>query len=225
MPNGRSLPAPSSGSEPSHRLRCVGPFPIPRQFPKPTPHAVRLDVREGLSVHPGGPAVAADPPPGLREKVLAPHLVDQRVKTPVGCFLSDVTRSGVPGPFLTLLGSHQWSRLFPLPYRSRTRAPSLRPALPAIPVLQALRHPAGPACPSRGSGWNVRSTDRASRVAPAPLFHACRRHCPCGRRNRPVRMSLTSRPVAAFPEKQAGRLPHYAFRGLGVHSRCGPYGR
>ena len=44
--------------------------------------------------------------------------------------------------------------------------------------------------------------------------------------NRPVRMSLTSRPVAAFPEKQAGRLPHYAFRGLlGVHSRCGPYGR
>ena len=49
---------------------------------------------------------------------------------------------------------------------------------------------------------------------------------PLPRRNRPVRMSLTSRPVAAFPEKQAGRLPHYAFRGLlGVHSRCGPYGR
>ena len=43
-----------------------------------------------------------------------------------------------------------------------------------------IRHPAGPACPSRGSGWNVRSTDRASRVAPAPLFHACRRHYPGG---------------------------------------------
>ena len=72
-----------------HRLRCVGPvLQIPRQFPKPAPHAVRLDVREGLSVHPGSPAVSADALPGFREKVLAPHLVDQRVETPVGFFLS-----------------------------------------------------------------------------------------------------------------------------------------
>ena len=71
-----------------HRLRCVGPvLQIPRQFPKPAPHAVSLDVREGLSVHPGGAAVAADPPPGFRERVLAPHLVDQRMKPPFGFFL------------------------------------------------------------------------------------------------------------------------------------------
>ena len=55
-----------------------------------------------------------------------------------------------------------------------------------------LRHPAGPACPSRGSGWSVRSTDRASRVATLPLFHACRRHYPggagrCARRPLPDR--------------------------------------
>ena len=55
-----------------------------------------------------------------------------------------------------------------------------------------LRHPAGPACPSRGSGWCVRTTDRASRVATIPLFHACRRHYPggtgrCSRRSLPVR--------------------------------------
>ena len=59
----------------------------PWRFPKPAPHAVRFDVPEGLSVHPGRAAVAADPPPGFREKVLAPHLVDQRVETPAGFFL------------------------------------------------------------------------------------------------------------------------------------------
>ena len=33
-----------------------------------------------------------------------------------------------------------------------------------------------PACPSRGSSWRVHATDRTSRVAALPLFHACRRH-------------------------------------------------
>ena len=72
-----------------HRLRCIAPIlQFPRQFPKPAPHAIRLDVREGLCVHPGGPAIAANPPPGFREKVLAPHLVDQRVEPPTGFILS-----------------------------------------------------------------------------------------------------------------------------------------
>ena len=49
---------------------------------------------------------------------------------------------------------------------------------------------------------------------------------PLPRRNRSVPASLASRPAAAFPEIQAGRLPHYPFRGLlGVHSRCAPCGR
>ena len=49
---------------------------------------------------------------------------------------------------------------------------------------------------------------------------------PIPRRDRPVRLSLTSRPVAAFPNVRAGRLPHSRFRGLlSVHSRCGPHGR
>ena len=38
--------------------------------------------------------------------------------------------------------------------------------------------------------------------------------------------SFASRPVAAFPDNQAGRLPHFTFRGLlSVHSRYGPHGR
>ena len=51
---------------------------------------------------------------------------------------------------------------------------------------------AGPACPSRGSGWCVRTTDRASRVAPILLFHACCRHYPGGI-GRCLRRSLPNR--------------------------------
>ena len=41
-----------------------------------------------------------------------------------------------------------------------------------------------------------------------------------------MRLSLTSRPVPAFPNVPAGRLPHSRFRGLlSVHSRCSPHGR
>ena len=56
----------------------------------------------------------------------------------------------------------------------------------------AIRHPAGPACPSRGSDWCVRTTDRASRVAPILLFHACCRHYPGGI-GRCLRRSLPNR--------------------------------
>ena len=45
---------------------------------------------------------------------------------------------------------------------------------------------------------------------------------PLPRRNRSVLASLASRPLAAFPVIQAGRLPRYPFRGLlGVQPRCG----
>ena len=55
-----------------------------------------------------------------------------------------------------------------------------------------LRHPDGPACPSRDSGWCVHTTDRASRVASIPLLYACHRQYPggtgqCARRSLPSR--------------------------------------
>ena len=87
-----------------------------------------------------------------------------------------------------------------------------------------LRHPDGPACPSRDSGWFVHTTDRASRVAPIPPL-ACVPP-PIPRRNRSVLSSLASQPMAAFPVLPAGRLPHYPFRGLlSVHQSCGPHAR
>ena len=76
-------------------------------------------------------------------------------------------------------------------------APHLRPLSSAgitrrLRSYGPLRHPDGPACPSRDSGWCVHTTDRASRVASIPLLHACRRHYPggtdqCARRSLPSR--------------------------------------
>ena len=87
-----------------------------------------------------------------------------------------------------------------------------------------LRHPTGPACPSRGSGWRVprhRQGFPCCVHPPLPCVPP-----PIPRRNRPVPSSLASRPMAAFPVSPPGRLPHYPFRGLrSVHSRCGPHGR
>lgn len=74
-----------------------------------------------------------------------------------------------------------------------------------------VRHPDGPACPSRGSGWRVRATDRASRVATSSLFHACQRHYPGGSGS--VLMSLF------FPDR---RRPSPIFRRVG--SRIARFG-
>ena len=66
-----------------------------------------------------------------------------------------------------------------------------------------------PPSPNSGSVYESGST---------PLVHM---PPPIPRRNRPVLPSLASRPLAAFPVSQAGRLPHYPFRGLlSVRSRC-----
>ena len=86
---------------------------------------------------------------------------------------------------------------------SSLRHPSTPEALsstgitPRLQYYGPLRHPVGPACPSRGPGCRVHGTDRASRVATLSIFHACRRHYPGG--NRPVPSSLSSRPTDGLP--------------------------
>ena len=67
-----------------------------------------------------------------------------------------------------------------------------------------IRHPAGPACPSRGSGCRVHGTGGASRVATHSIFHTCRRHYPGGNR--------TGARVARFP---ASRRPSPFLRRVG----------
>ena len=117
-------------------------------------------------------------------------------------------------------------------------APSLGRHCPASTVVRA-SPPPWPArpCPHGSSVGACHAAGRASRVASIPLFgwqgFPCCVHSPLPRvlpplprRNRSVLASLASRPLAAFPVIQAGRLPRYPFRGLlGVYSRCGPRGR
>ena len=98
----------------------------------------------------------------------------------------------------------------PAGLRSSVAPPHLRPlsSTGITPCLQSygpLRHPAGPAYPSRGSGCRVHGTDGASRVAAPSLFHACQRHCPGG--NGPVFLSLSPRPVGGLPLRSGGSAP------------------
>ena len=93
-------------------------------------------------------------------------------------------------------------RATPAGLRPSVITPHLRPlpstgVTPRLRYYGPLRHPAGPACPSRGPGCRVPGTGRASRVAALSIFHACRRHYPGG--NRPVRSSLSSRPAVGLP--------------------------
>ena len=90
----------------------------------------------------------------------------------------------------------------PAGFRPSVISPHLRPLsstgiTPRPRYYGPLRHPAGPACPSRGPGCRVLGTGRASRVATLSIFHACQRHYPGG--NRPVPMSPSSQPVGGLP--------------------------
>ena len=101
-------------------------------------------------------------------------------------------------------------RATPAGCRSSVISPHLRPLssagiTPRLRYYEPLRHPAGPACPSRGPGCRVHGTGRASRVATLSIFHACRRHYPGG--NQPVRSSLASRPAGGLPLFPGGSAP------------------
>ena len=90
----------------------------------------------------------------------------------------------------------------PAGLRSSVIPPRLRPlsstgVTPRPQSYRPLRHPAGPACPSRGSGCRVHGSSRASRVATSLIFHACQCQYPDG--NNPVRASLASQVVGGLP--------------------------
>ena len=104
-------------------------------------------------------------------------------------------------------------------------APSLGSALPGFNGSTGFSATlAGPTLPSRVVGWRVpRHRQGFPCCVHSPLPHV---PPPLPRRNRSVLPSLASRPLAAFPDIRAGRLPRCPFRGLlGVYSRCGPRAR
>ena len=72
----------------TNRFGPVGPLlQVPRQFPEPPLHAVRLDVGHRLTVHPGRTAVTAHVLPGDGQHIGTPHLVAQRVEAETRRFL------------------------------------------------------------------------------------------------------------------------------------------
>ena len=134
----------------------------------------------------------------------------QRAVRPVHALTAPSLPSVSPAPSLThvmfrnSLPFHAGflGKATPAGLRPSVIPPHLRPlsSTGITPRLQSygpLRHPAGPACPSRGSGCRVHGTGRTSRVATPSIFHACRRHYPGG--NRPVLSSLSSQPVGGLP--------------------------
>ena len=134
----------------------------------------------------------------------------RRVAKPVDALTAPSLQSVSPAPSLThvmLRDSPPLCAGFlgnatPAGLRPSVISPHLRPLpstgiTPRLRYYGPLRHPAGPACPSRGPGCRVHGTGRTSRVATPSIFHACRRHYPGG--NRPVLSSLSSQPVGGLP--------------------------
>ena len=134
--------------------------------------------------------------------------------------------SGVSGPFTGVSGFRHSRDPSPFGHRSSPEAPSPPPALPGFSqYYEPLRHPAGPASPSRGPG-SVRAsppTGLPMLPPPSPSMRASVT-TPAGPKRCP-RRSLPP-PSSAFPISQVGRPPHCPFRGLlDVHSRSGPHVR
>ena len=189
---------------PPDRFRSVGSLlRIPRQFPDPPVNARLLDALERFPADACDAAVQAGSRPGRVQDVRPPHLVGERVKPEVRILLGfrmqrrpespDAVRgcwtsASSHGPFIlsTLLSN---------------RGPFAPPALPGISAAAGLSAtPAGPACPSRGSG-SARAADGGF---PCCCFHHLPRMLPpMPRRSRTVRCSL---PVRWQPSSHSGRV-------------------
>jgi len=102
---------------------------------------------------------------------------------------------------------------FLLPALLSNRGPFPPPELPGFRGTTGLSATlTGPACPSRESGLaRARHRQGFPCCLCLPLTQML---SPIPRRRRPVRSSLASRTLAAFPESTAGRPPHQPFRGL-----------
>ena len=163
--------------QPSPVTRDTGGFACPR-----FPEAARLHSRR--------------PSPSRRQACSRPDSTEPPIGQP-GPFTYACDASELSAPLRGFIG-----KATPAGFRPSVILPHLRPlsstgVTPRPRYYRPLRHPAGPACPSRGSGCRVHGTDWASRVATPSIFHACRRHYPGG--NRPVLTSLSCQPVGGLP--------------------------
>ena len=99
--------------------------------------------------------------------------------------------SGISGPRFGVIGFATPVSLLPSVIPPHLRSLPSTGITPLPRYSEPLRHPASPRPLPAGSPVPcVHTPDRASRVAAAPLFHACRRHYPGG---------TVGAPVARFP--------------------------
>ena len=130
--------------------------------------------------------------------------------------------------FSTVVGVARLIRQSPVArscqHRSQTKGPSLHRHYPASPVLRPYPPPQEAGSVPRGT--TVGQRRRANHPEGLPVLHTiplrtCRRHYPGGTVGCACRSPSPT--AAAFPESQAGRLPHCPFRGLlGVHCALRP---
>ena len=202
-PPNRTCGSPASGSPVgscnSHTERQFGAASSHRRSPA-VPVALRAPGSEAARLHRGAPLRRAARPV---HALTAPSLPSV---SPAPSLTHVMLRNSLP------LHAGFIGKATPAGLRPSVIPPHLRPlsSTGITPRLQSygpLRHPAGPACPSRGSGCRVHGTDGASRVATHSIFHTCRRHYPGG--NQPVVPSLSSRPVGGLPLSCGGSAPAF----------------
>ena len=202
-PPNRTCGSPASGSPVgscnSHTERQFGAASSHRRSPA-VPVALRAPGSEAARLHRGAPLRRAARPV---HALTAPSLPSV---SPAPSLTHVMLRNSLP------LHAGFIGKATPAGLRPSVIPPHLRPlsSTGITPRLQSygpLRHPAGPACPSRGSGCRVHGTDGASRVATHSIFHTCRRHYPGG--NQPVVPSLSSRPIGGLPLSCGGSAPAF----------------
>ncbi len=177
----------------------------------------RLSACAGASLR----AIAPFPPPAHRTG----HADFPHPALGQGITLSRATPSAAFESFPEVVGLH---------HSPDPRSPDVDPELRLLSsagitrllrYYEPLRHPPRPGLPLTRFRVGVQlPAARASRVPNDFLLHTCRRHYPGGIPQTNVAHLIWR--TAAFPESQAGRLPHRAFRGLlNVHSRSGLHAR
>ena len=183
-----------------------------QRLPPPAPREWHLSLFSPTAADPGGKPVLASPPsPAVPRFRAVPTVVPLRFR--MRWFQRSRTQTGVLGQATPVV-----LRTFPHP--SSPEAPSLHRNYPASLVLRA--SPPPPTAQADPHGFPVdacHATGGASRVATFSLLSTCHRQYPGGT-DRCLRRSLPGRWQPSCVS-QAGRLPHYPFRGLlSVRSRC-----
>ena len=157
--------------------------------------------------------------PVVPDRTALPAIATHRAATPFA------SACGALWTLRTLNGGTRLSPLSTVPSsflrHSQTKAPSLRRRYPASPLLRAYPPPRRPRLSLAGSRWARARHRRGFPCCLCPPL--ARMPPPVPRRRRPVRASLASRSLPAFPMKPVGRPPHRSFRGLlGVHCALRP---